>query len=337
LNVNSENIVELYEAFDRFLIEDGKGVCEKYIRDELPNENLGKILEEPFLCSDLFRACCNQAARNAKYFLKSPHLLGLRKDTLTSLLANDYVALPEIAVFQAVLDWSKEHAGAGDEISDLLKLVRFPIMDYHDLRHHVETSGVVPVDFLLTAYRHLARPKGLPLNEQEKNNPLFSPRRCIEDPPSPCLDVYTFKCPDHGDTCCAVAWDITNFSHIKLQKLVSNPFEIRGRKWRLWAYIAGEAKHADSFSIYLEALRSEKESHDFHRNTTFFFSLLNKVDSQLTRHFPSSQHIIFNFEKSVWGNGLIELKKLHDLSLGYITQDTVSVQLHLLDCLALDG
>ncbi|EFA86335.1 BTB/POZ domain-containing protein [Heterostelium album PN500] len=223
------------------------------------------------------------------------------------------------------------------ELAEIFNLIRFPTMDYEDLITLVEPMQIVPDRLLLEAFRFLSRPELYPKDINSLRNHRLQARNKQNPPPTPGVDVYNFLCPDH-QCCSSVSWTINNFSSIKTQKHVSNTFEIIGLKWKMWAYPAGEAKHSDSFSVYLEAVRvKEKESYDFLRNTTFFFALVNHKNKTLSKHYPSSPNVLFNYEKSVWGNGLIELKLLYDPTLGYLDNDTVCIQLHILECIAIEG
>ncbi|KAN0040297.1 hypothetical protein ACTA71_012187 [Dictyostelium dimigraforme] len=224
-------------------------------------------------------------------------------------------------------------------VSRIFHLIRFPSVDYEDMVSVVEPySHLIPSNLLLESYRFLSKPKSIPMNETDLLNPRLTPRKKTNQTALvPGCDVISFRCPDHKK-CYSVSWPIHNFSAIKSQKHVSNCFEMYGLTWKMWAYPAGEAKHSDSFSVYLEAVRvKEKESYEFLRNTTFFFGILNQKDKDLCHHYPSSPNVLFNYEKSVWGNGLIELKLLYDKSLGYMDNDCVTIQLHILECIALDG
>jgi len=334
LSLNNANVSATFEACDLFLLEEGKLLCKQFIESKMSNEALADLLlEKDTLCSELTRIYYHQAARNASFFLKPPFIYQLPKDVLSSLLQCDNIPMRELQIFKGVAAWASKHGG---KVTDVLSLIRYSQMEYDDLRHYVEGTGIVPQEYLLEAYRHLARPKLAPLEGIDLENIRLRPRVKAEAL-VPGSEIVSLGCLDHKN-CKAVSWNITNFSAIKSQKHLSNMFEINGLRWRLWAYPAGEAKHADSFSVYLEAIRvKERESYDFVRNTTFFFALINQKNKHLSRFYPSSPNVLFNYEKSVWGNGLVELKLLYDGSLGYVVNDTVSIHLHLLECIALEG
>jgi len=300
---------------------------------------LAKLLfENSTLCSELYQIYLHQVVSNGAYFLQSPFVQQLPADTLIDILHSNNLPLEEIVVFRGVVHWLNANSSATCKSQQelIVGLVRYPLMEYDQLRYEVEPSGWVTPALFLEAYRQLARPKMAPLDEGEFGNPRFQ-ERCKPDVKNPGTEIFSFACNDHPN-CSAVAWPINNFSAIKSQKHVCNPFELFGLRWRLWAYPAGEAKHSDSFSVYLEAVRvKEKESYDFLRNTTFFFSLINQRNKDGSRHYPSSTNVLFNYEKCVWGNGLIELRHLYDQSQGFLDNDKVLIHLHLLDCIALDG
>eukprot|EP01133_Synstelium_polycarpum_P005750 gene5750-6656_t len=270
--------------------------------------------------------------------------MSIHTDTLNRTFLSNELYMKEINVFQSTMEWIKSNL-CGDysslenkqTLNEMFQSIRFPIMEYEELITQVEPTMIVPPMLLLEAYRYLSKPKMFPLEENLLSNLRLQPRKRLDPPLTPGADVYSILCPDH-QKCSSVSWTITNFSTIKMQKHVSNAFEIMGLKWKMWAYPAGEAKHSDSFSVYLEAIRvKEKESYDFLRNTTFFFALVNQRNKTLSKHYPSSPNVLFNYEKSVWGNGLIELKQLYDPSLGYMDNDSVCIQLHILECIALEG
>lgn len=335
LNPDLDSVVNIFETCDLFLLEDGKKQCQQFIESEMPIDFLSKLLyEDDLLSCDLLAVCCAKASKNSAHFFSSPQVQKLTKGAFITLLKSNALALREVDVFRGVRSWLSAHQD--ESAASIMELVRFPLMDYEELVEEVEPSGVVPIKLILEAYRHLARPKTIPLTAEQRLNPRFTPRAQQEDLEGG-TKVYTLSCSEEEhDHCATLAWPITNFSTISSQRHMSDEFELCGLKWRLWSYAAGEAKHADSFSVYLESIRTpEKEGMDFVRNTTFEFSLINPSSPSLTCNHPSSPNVLFTSEKGVWGNGLIELKQLYDKSLGYIQNDTVIVHLHLLQCLAL--
>ncbi|KYQ89446.1 BTB/POZ domain-containing protein [Tieghemostelium lacteum] len=345
LPINLENFVNIFLYCDQFLLEDGKELCRKFIK-RLDMGSLYKILfdDECNISTELTNLYLDQMICNGEYFLELERVGKLNLEMLVKILISSDIRMKEIQIFKSCLEWIKVNLKDVDVKQDekvlceIFQHIRFPLMDYEEISTIVEPSFVVPSHLLLEAYRHLSKPKYLPLKESDfKNNLRLNPRKKHDFVAVPGCDVFQIQCNDHKK-CHSVSWPIENFSVIKSQKHISSTFEMFGLTWRMWAYPAGEAKHADSFSVYLEAVRvKEKESYDFLRNTTFFFALVNQKNKTLSRHYPSSPNVLFNYEKSVWGNGLIELKTLYDTTLGYLDNDCVIVQLHILECIALEG
>ncbi|KAM9977555.1 hypothetical protein ACTFIR_011422 [Dictyostelium discoideum] len=370
LSVNQENLTSMFLVCDQFLLEDGKQICRDFIKtlDNLILERF--LLEDNGLCSELTDLYIEQVCSNSSFFLNIERVSKLGKDVLIKVLNRDDIPMKEIDIFRSTIEWvscntvllsslSSSSSSTSSSsttttnnsnsilieqqdknlVSKVFHLIRFPSIDYEDMVSVVEPySHLIPSNLLLESYRFLSKPKLIPMNENDLLNPRLTPRKKPNQTTLvPGCDVISFQCPDHKK-CYSVSWPIHNFSAIKSQKHVSNCFEMYGLTWKMWAYPAGEAKHSDSFSVYLEAVRvKEKESYEFLRNTTFFFGLVNQKNKTLCRHFPSSPNVLFNYEKSVWGNGLIELKLLYDKSLGYMDNDCVTIQLHILECIALDG
>jgi len=337
LSVNQYNLNQIFLVCDQFLLEDGKQVCRDFIKQIEPEVLEMLLLEDDNLSTELTELYVEYAIEHANYFLSFERVSKLSKDILIRVLNNSDITIKEIEIFKSVLEWIKvnQQQESKSVVSELFHLIRFPLMDYQDMIDVVEPCPLVPVSLIIEAYRHLSKPKMLPLSEKDLQNQRLNPRKKISL--SPGVDVFSLKCSEHKN-CQSVSWPINNFSAIQGQKHVSNTFEMCGLTWKMWAYPAGEAKHIDSFSVYLEAVRvKERESYDFLRNTTFFFGLVNQKNKLLCRQYPSSPNVLFNNEKSVWGNGLVELKYLYDKSLGYLDNDCVTVQLHILECIALDG
>ncbi|EGG13886.1 BTB/POZ domain-containing protein [Cavenderia fasciculata] len=345
LVIHDDSLNRIFEVCDQFLLQDGKEKCKEYIK-QLDSQVLESFLfdENYFtLCGELNNLYFDQTISNSSYFLQLNRVARLPKELLLKILSSEDVLMQEVDIFKAVVEWIKiniDDAHKKDQslLNEMFGLVRFPLMEYEELITIVEPFNLVPQHLLLEAYRHLSKPKMFPLEECQVSNTRLVSRKKLDPPASPGTDVHSFICADHSKACSSVTWTISNFSSIKTQKHVSNIFEMRGLKWRMWAYPAGEAKHSDSFSVYLEAVRvKEKESYDFLRNTTFFFALVNQKNKTNSKQYPSSPNVLFNYEKSVWGNGLIELKNLYDSSSGFLDNDTVCVQLHILECIALEG
>ncbi|GAM22301.1 hypothetical protein SAMD00019534_054760, partial [Acytostelium subglobosum LB1] len=344
LDINEDNINNIYLVCDQLLLDDGKQLCRSHVQS-MDNAILEKLLYgTDIICTELNNLFIDQAVANATYFLQEERVAKLTRDMLLGILQKEDMPMKEVEIFKSTATWIKADIGYppptdDDGVSSLAELfnyIRFPTMEWEELSTVVEPTKLVPTNLLVEAYRHLSKPKNCPLAVCDANNLRLMQRKKIDPPMVPGVEVYRIPCTDHAN-CASVSWTISNFSLIKTQKHISNTFEIMGLRWRMWSYPAGEAKHSDSFSVYLEAIRvKERESFDFLRNTTFFFSLVNHKDMTLTKEYPSSPNVLFNYDKSVWGNGLIELKQLYDPALGFIDNDTVTIQLHILECLALE-
>jgi hypothetical protein len=112
---------------------------------------------------DTLKSFFNQHASSA---IKSDSFKLISKATLISILDSDQLEINEMDLFQNTLQWieyqvstvpEKEQSNYRQQLHhEILPKIRFPLMSTQDLILHVEPLKIVPKDFILEAYRHIA-------------------------------------------------------------------------------------------------------------------------------------------------------------------------------------
>ncbi|EFA82299.1 hypothetical protein PPL_04723 [Heterostelium album PN500] len=362
LTIEIDTLNEIFLVCDEFQLENAKEICIDFVRS-IENKVLENFLfdQKKTICPELYSYIVDQAVENSTYFLQVNRVHKLSKDVLFLILKSDGVYLKEIEIFNSVLVWIRANIegvkierivdsdiyGTSEnnnnnynnnnkivrtQLEEIFQFIRFPLMSYEDLISGVEPYHIIPDRLLLEAYRYISMKahSKLPRSSIIISNHRLKNRNITTLQPG--IDVFSIVCRSHK-CCSSVLWPINNFKSIRTHKHVSNTFTMFGLQWKLWAYPAGETKHPGSISVYLEAVRvCGKESFDFLRKITFFFSLVNQHNISYSKHYPSSPNILFNNHRSVWGIGLIDLNSLYNPELGYLDNGTVCIELHILKC-----
>lgn len=106
---------------------------------------------------------------NAKDVIRTQAWLELSRTNLLQILRSDRLALEELQLFLAVLQWAE--AECGRQLLDatpenvrtvlgqeLVSLIRFPAMKLVDIANHVKPSGVLSTSQLLEVYTYISSP-----------------------------------------------------------------------------------------------------------------------------------------------------------------------------------
>ena len=142
VHLTSGNVFELLYLAKKYIVPFLAESCCRFLAAELRESNVFRILEHArlFSESDLEQRCWRLLETKTSACLQSEGLLWISRDTLSSLLKRDTLALVdgECAVFKAAKRWAianckvKGPGTTGEELRKVLKeaiyLIRFPLM-----------------------------------------------------------------------------------------------------------------------------------------------------------------------------------------------------------------
>jgi len=134
-------------------------------------------------------------------------------------------------------------------------------------------------------------------------------------------------------------WAIQHFSSLNGGRICSEIFTVGGHKWRLLIFPKG-SHNVHCLSIYLDVPNSATLPHGWSKCADFSLAVVNQIDPQLT--IKKETNHLFNTQESGWGfPSFISLRNVHDLTKGYLVDDTLIVEAEVsaqrvIDCQA-DG
>jgi len=104
---------------------------------------------------------------NTENLLKTDGFVALPRDRLKMLLRDNGLSTPEIDIFRALLRWgeaeckrqSKKDADLKEVISDLLPLVRFPLMEINDIATDVTPANLFDQKTVVDMFAYLSSPE----------------------------------------------------------------------------------------------------------------------------------------------------------------------------------
>lgn len=132
-----------------------------YLRGVLSIDNVCAILDAASLygLADLSDVCLTFMDQNATFLLQHDTFRSLSKQALCGLLRRDSFFAPEVQIFAAVHDWSR--ANAGEDVAEVVALVRLSLMNMEQLLKVVRPSGILHPDRLLDVFEEKTLAKQL--------------------------------------------------------------------------------------------------------------------------------------------------------------------------------
>jgi len=163
--VNASNISELIACAKKYQIEKLQILCAEFMEADIQSDNVLSLYEiAPDLLGDNEFGLSFIRA-NAEEVFSSEGFVNLKRERLIPLLKDDDLSIEEQSVFKAVQRWgrrqlendgidSKDGSALKKVLSDILPLVRFPVMDVADIATSVAPSGLLDNAQLLELFRY---------------------------------------------------------------------------------------------------------------------------------------------------------------------------------------
>eukprot|EP00457_Paulinella_chromatophora_P005564 gb/GEZN01005581.1/.p1 GENE.gb/GEZN01005581.1/~~gb/GEZN01005581.1/.p1 ORF type:complete len:489 (-),score=102.28 gb/GEZN01005581.1/:270-1736(-) len=177
VDIEPENLPALIQLAKKYQVEKLQLLCTEYLEKDVSVENAVDLFQ---MAPDLLgeqEFALPFIRENMEEIVASDSFLRLSRDRLLALLKDDLLAVEEVSLFQAVVRWgqhqlkkearktgrseSKDDAGALKEVlEDLLKEVRFAVMETDDIATHVAPSGLVDEGVVLKYFQYSVLPDG---------------------------------------------------------------------------------------------------------------------------------------------------------------------------------
>lgn len=171
ITVDPSTIMGIVYAAKKYALA---GLCEgciAYLEESIAPDTVCNLLSQALLFTeDELAGMCMQFLReNVDILLKPDTPVDLSKQALIEIIKDDYVCLPEVAIFKLVMDWvdhqrksceSPDEQHTDDDMVDFLPHIRFPLMTEQELSGTVVPRKVLSDAVLVEVFVFKALPKG---------------------------------------------------------------------------------------------------------------------------------------------------------------------------------
>jgi hypothetical protein len=212
-----QNAVELMYAAKKYDLPELTSKCSELLKSDLTEKNAVTIYQAAQLLEDKELEGRAEAwvVRNLhKLMEEESDFLNLTKDNLKTLLAKDDLDVAELDLFQACLKfvksiyniflegaginlfclirWSSFSASGTPQLSDILPLIRFPLISPEDFSINVVPTGVLEMEKCVIVLQHLSCSKDkryievFIINISRVLQLLFFKRSCLPPLPFSC-------------------------------------------------------------------------------------------------------------------------------------------------------
>jgi len=162
VEVDSTNISQLIQVATKYQVEKLRVACADFMEMDVNIENVCSLFEiAPKLLGDQ-EFGLKFIEENTEEVIKSETFLKLSKDRMLVLLQDDKLTAEEGALFDAILKWADyqvERKVASDNkeiLKDLIKYIRFPLMEVTKIASVVSNCGLLDQDQLLSVFQYVA-------------------------------------------------------------------------------------------------------------------------------------------------------------------------------------
>lgn len=133
----------------------------EYLCDVLSIDNVCAILDAASLynLAELTDVCLTFMDQNAVSLLQHAAFRQLSRHSLCALLRRDSFFAPEVQIFTAVHDWSRQNSA--EDVAGVVGLVRLSLMNMEQLLKVVRPSGILHPDRLLDVFEEKTTAKSL--------------------------------------------------------------------------------------------------------------------------------------------------------------------------------
>lgn len=151
-SLDNDAILEVLEIAHLYGLIKLQNAVVQHLQENLSTGNVFGIYSRAHsLQLDRLREACNAfVVDNHRVALHSEAFRDVPQAVLCHMLSQDSFCVREIDIFNAVVRWCA-HQPAGGDHSNVLKFIRFPLIDTTDLMTTVKNSGLVSTELLLHA------------------------------------------------------------------------------------------------------------------------------------------------------------------------------------------
>ncbi len=149
IKISEENVQSILPAASALQFEEVKRACCEFLRRQLDSDNcLGiKVFAEVHGCEELQSAATIYSSHYFTQVHKRDEYLKLPLDDIKSFLSNDQLNVKsEYDVYQAAMTWLGYKEERGENVPEILSLVRLPLLSMQELLTDVGQRSLVLAD-----------------------------------------------------------------------------------------------------------------------------------------------------------------------------------------------
>lgn len=186
-DINADEFANVYYIAKKFQLEGLRLVCQDFLKIGITVDNVCVLYATTQKLKNVQTTALTFIVDQADAVFKTMGFQNLNTDCIKQILANDQLAIEEIAIFNALIKWSdaecqrqgiknssenKQHI-----LKNIVPLVRFPVMQIENVANFVSPTGVLLNHQLLEIFTYL----GLPEDKREEMKVSFStkPREAV--------------------------------------------------------------------------------------------------------------------------------------------------------------
>jgi len=156
--ITADNVDPLMSLARKYQVEKLQVLCGECLRDDMTIETAlhwfqtaPEILGDPEFGMEF-------VAEHMEEIAESESFMTISKERLQRLLGSDLLEVEEVVLFKACVKWgesrTKDKAELKEMLSDILPLIRFPIMELDQLAANVAPMGLLPEQHLLDLFTY---------------------------------------------------------------------------------------------------------------------------------------------------------------------------------------
>lgn len=145
--ITEQNVQNLLTTSNLLQVNSVKEACSQFIQSQLDLSNCLGILEfaEGHFCPVLYKHAGAFVEQNYSEIVLKEEFYSLNKDQLIKLISKDHLSVPcELVIFKSVCRWMNvDQAARKQHLPEILKHVRFPLMEFDELQGLLNVSLVI--------------------------------------------------------------------------------------------------------------------------------------------------------------------------------------------------
>lgn len=163
--ISSSELVDLIYVAKKFQLRQLNKLCQDFLRSGINIENVCTLYTKAQKVEEVKNVAYSFIEDEAKGVFKSEGFMKLNKECIKQILCSDQLNIDEIELFSACMLWCKAECKRRELeetidnkkyiLSDILPLIRFPVMKLEDIAKTINPSKILPKEQVLQLFTYL--------------------------------------------------------------------------------------------------------------------------------------------------------------------------------------